>query len=97
MVGGGAPGEVIGIVHAITTTDGPIIGPSRDFMAVWIRGGEDITVAVIGTVARGTTDGFLMTDLCTAGTGVINRPRPPQWLLGDGGRGPHSNISVNIA
>lgn len=71
MDGGGAPGEVIGIVHGITTADGVTIETAfQGFMAVYIQGGEDITEVVTGTVARGTIGGFLMKDLCVGITGI---------------------------
>lgn len=72
MDGGGALGEAIGTVHAIMIADGVTIGGAfQVFTAMCIQGGEDITEVVIGTVARGTIDRFLINDLCVGITGII--------------------------
>ena len=64
MDGGGAPGKAIGTVPVITIEDGVTTGGAfRVFTAMYIQGGEDITEVIIGTVARGTTDGFHINNL----------------------------------
>jgi hypothetical protein len=71
MDGGGAPGEAIGTVHVIMIADGVTIGGAfQVFTAMCIQGGEDITEVIIGMVARGTTDRFLINDLYVGITGI---------------------------
>ena len=70
--GGGAHGEVIGTVHGITTADGVTTDTLQGFIVVLIRHGEDITEVIIGTVARGTINIFLITNLCMGITGITD-------------------------
>jgi len=87
MAGGGVPGKVDGIVHAITTEAGPIIARSLPSILMWTRAGENTIGIITGMGIGGTTSGFP-----TGGFNVTGR----SGVITDTGKDRETGVFVTI-
>jgi hypothetical protein len=72
VVGGGAHGKVVGIVHIIITGVGPITTVFQVFILMSTQVGEGTTETIIGTDIDGTMNEFLTNDFNRTGrAGII--------------------------